>query len=122
MPRAIAAVGAEALARLTRFEKAAITSVAYNYGRVPDPVVAAARTGNAETIGDAIRALASDNAGINARRRAAEADTARMREPSAPPSVTIKPTQRPPANTQIHISNNTGGNAVVTASQLAGSI
>jgi GH24 family phage-related lysozyme (muramidase) len=54
--------------------KAALTSVAYNYGHLPRNVLAAAQTGDTGAIASAIRAHESDNGGINARRRDAEAD------------------------------------------------
>lgn len=64
----------------TRFEsfsseqQAALTSVAYNYGSLPDRILEAVRGGTTQEIASAIRALGSDNDGINARRRGTEAD------------------------------------------------
>ncbi|MES2034986.1 MAG: hypothetical protein V4466_12485, partial [Pseudomonadota bacterium] len=54
--------------------KAALTSVAYNYGHLPRNVRAAARTGDPDAIAAAIRAHEADNGGVNARRRDTEAD------------------------------------------------
>ena len=53
--------------------QAALTSMAYNYGHVPDDVVRAAKTGNPQAIADAISAHANDNNGANYARRMAEA-------------------------------------------------
>lgn len=53
--------------------KAALSSVSYNYGELPDRVAKAARTGDPEAIAAAIDGLASDNDGVNAGRRAREA-------------------------------------------------
>ena len=58
---------------LTPQAQAAITSVAYNYGSVPNSVVTAAQNGNSEAISNAILSLSQDNNGVNANRRAAEA-------------------------------------------------
>lgn len=54
-------------------QQAALTSVAYNYGSLPDSVVRAIATGSVEGIAAAIAALASDNNGVNAGRRQQEA-------------------------------------------------
>lgn len=53
--------------------KAALTSVAYNYGSLPKSVVAAAQTGDPQRIATAIQGLSGHNAGINAKRRYEEA-------------------------------------------------
>ncbi|MGX1353365.1 GH24 family phage-related lysozyme (muramidase) [Bradyrhizobium elkanii] len=54
--------------------KAAMSSVAYNYGTLPQSVADAARTGGPAEIATAIRGLSGDNAGVNNKRRNAEAD------------------------------------------------
>lgn len=53
--------------------KAALVSMAYNYGSLPASVAAAARTGDRSKIAQAIDARGSDNAGVNAGRRQQEA-------------------------------------------------
>lgn len=55
-------------------QQAALTSIAYNYGSLPDRIVKAIQTGNNETIYGAIRGLAGDNKGINSKRRMKEAE------------------------------------------------
>lgn len=57
--------------------KAALTSVAYNYGSLPARIVPAVQTGNPDTIADAVQGLQSDNKGINAGRRQQEANAIR---------------------------------------------
>lgn len=52
--------------------RAALASMAYNYGRIPASVVAAVRT-NGETVSSAIRACGRDNNGVNQWRRDGEA-------------------------------------------------
>lgn len=54
-------------------QQAVLTSIAYNYGSLPDRIVEAVRGGNAEEISRAITGLSGDNKGINANRRAEEA-------------------------------------------------
>ena len=62
--------------RYQRFDprtKAALISVTYNYGSLPQSVVKAAKTGNVKQIAQAIIRLQSHNKGINRRRRIHEA-------------------------------------------------
>lgn len=73
MPKVARSVGSEWDA-FDDDTKAALTSVAYNYGHLPRNVLAAARSGDTNAIASAIRDHESDNGGINARRRDAEAD------------------------------------------------
>lgn len=63
--------------------KAALVSVAYNYGQLPKSVVAAIRTGDTLAIADAVDDLAGHNSGINAKRRRKEAAIIRGADPSA---------------------------------------
>lgn len=72
MPKVAAAVGAT-WSKFSEATKAALTSVAYNYGSLPKSVLAAARSGDTAAIAAAIKARENDNNGINAKRRAAEA-------------------------------------------------
>ncbi len=53
--------------------KAALTSVAYNYGSLPHKVVKAAQSGDLTRIADAVESLKGHNKGINAKRRIKEA-------------------------------------------------
>lgn len=103
MPRVAAAVGA-AWSRLSDATKAALTSIAYNYGRLPANVLRAARTGDVAAISSAIRARAADNGGINARRRYAEAAAVGGGNvvPIQPPALQVAANQnaRPPVSVQ----------------------
>jgi GH24 family phage-related lysozyme (muramidase) len=73
-PIAASAVGAETFATLNPNQKAALTSIAYNYGELPSSVAAAVRSGDPQATAAAIAALGSHNGGINADRRAKEAE------------------------------------------------
>jgi tape measure domain-containing protein len=73
MPIARNAVGDARFNAFTPQQQAALTSIAYNYGEIPDRIVEALRTGTNEEIAAAIRGLATDNGGINANRRNQEA-------------------------------------------------
>lgn len=55
-------------------QQAALTSIAYNYGSLPERIVNAVKHGTSAEIATAVRGLAGDNGGINAKRRNAEAD------------------------------------------------
>ena len=77
VPRAAAKVGEENWARLPENTRAALTSIAYNYGTIPSRLVPAVQSGNPEEIARAIEGLAGDNKGINAGRRMQEANIAR---------------------------------------------
>lgn len=72
-PTARNAVEAERFDTFTPQQQAALTSIAYNYGEIPDRIVAALRTGTNAEIADAIRGLADDNGGVNRGRRFQEA-------------------------------------------------
>ena len=54
-------------------QQAVLTSIAYNYGSLPDRLLPAIQSGNAEMISNAIRGLRGDNEGINSGRRDKEA-------------------------------------------------
>ena len=60
--------------------KAALGSIAYNYGHVPGSIVTAAQTGDKEAIAKAIEARKSDDGGVNSSRRQAEANLVRGKE------------------------------------------
>ena len=77
VPKAAAKVGENVWSSLPENTRAALTSVAYNYGTVPSRIVPAVQSGNPETIARAIESLADDNKGVNAGRRMQEANIAR---------------------------------------------
>lgn len=79
MPSAVAAIGADAWAKLSPAAQAVMTSLAYNYGTGAwendiAGVAAAAKTGDPQALADAVRGLAGHNGGVNAGRRNSEAD------------------------------------------------
>lgn len=67
-------IGRDTFRAMGENQQAALTSIAYNYGSLPERIVEAIKTGNVETISNAIRGLQGDNGGINAGRRNKEAD------------------------------------------------
>ncbi|MCA1467224.1 hypothetical protein I6F09_04895 [Bradyrhizobium sp. IC3195] len=71
------AVGDAAFNSLNPNQQAALGSVAYNYGKLPEGVVAAVRTGDAGLIAQSIEDLQNDNSGTNRNRRRSEAALAR---------------------------------------------
>jgi GH24 family phage-related lysozyme (muramidase) len=77
IPKAAAKVGEENWSRLPENTRAALTSVAYNYGNIPSRIVPAVQSGNPDEIARAIESLAGDNKGVNAGRRMQEANIAR---------------------------------------------
>jgi len=66
-------IGADTWGKLTPDARVALTSTAYNYGSLPDAVVAATKSGNASDIATAINNLGGENEGVNAVRRSKEA-------------------------------------------------
>lgn len=72
-PKAEAAAGTARFAAFTPQQQASLTSIAYNYGSIPDRIVEAVRTGSDEQIAAAIQSLAGDNEGVNRNRRLQEA-------------------------------------------------
>jgi GH24 family phage-related lysozyme (muramidase) len=96
-------VGAESWSALDETTRAALTSIAYNYGSIPDRLMPAIKSGDKETIALAVEKLAGDNEGINRDRRMQEAAAIRTGKvtpyseskpsaPSARASETITPT------------------------------
>lgn len=77
VPKAAAKVGEENWSRLPENTRAALTSVAYNYGNIPTRIVPAVQSGNPDEIARAIESLSGDNKGVNAGRRMQEANIAR---------------------------------------------
>ena len=55
-------------------QQAVLTSIAYNYGSLPERILDAVRTGTTEEISAAIRGLQNDNDGVNRERRNLEAN------------------------------------------------
>lgn len=72
-------IGDAAWRALAPNSQAALTSVAYDYGGLPENVAMAARSGDAEAIATAISALGDDDGGIDSSRRSNEAAVARGR-------------------------------------------
>lgn len=73
MPIAAKAVGDDIFTGLAPNQKAALTSIAYNYGKLPSSVATAVRGGDPNAVATAIAALGSHNDGINRSRREREA-------------------------------------------------
>ena len=73
MPRVTAVTGQERFDSFTPQQQAALTSIAYNYGEIPDRIAEAVRSGSSTEIANAIRSLGGDNGGINRTRRSREA-------------------------------------------------
>lgn len=71
--RAIAQVGQSNWEKLPENVRVALTSIAYNYGSLPQRIMPAVRSGDPEAIARAIEGLSGDNGGINAWRRKDEA-------------------------------------------------
>lgn len=68
------ATAGEAWDTYNPLQKAALTSVAYNYGSIPDRISSEVRSGNPESVAKAIMSLAGDNEGVNRRRRIKESE------------------------------------------------
>lgn len=66
-------VGEQRFAEFNPQQQAVLTSIAYNYGSLPERILDAVRTGSADEVANAIRGLSGDNNGINAGRRNEEA-------------------------------------------------
>jgi GH24 family phage-related lysozyme (muramidase) len=70
-------IGMDAWGSYSDNVKAALTSIAYNYGSLPNRVVAAAKSGNIESLATAVESLKTDNNGVNQNRRLTEASVIR---------------------------------------------
>jgi TP901 family phage tail tape measure protein len=70
-------IGFETFDKYGPSAQAALTSTAYNYGKLPSRVVEAVKSGDTNRAADAIQSLGSDNDGINRVRRAEEAELIR---------------------------------------------
>jgi phage-related minor tail protein/GH24 family phage-related lysozyme (muramidase) len=71
-------LGAGVFESLSGQAQASLSSVAYNYGNLPSSVVAAVKSGNLDTLANAIEALGGHNGGVNRDRRKKEADNIRV--------------------------------------------
>jgi GH24 family phage-related lysozyme (muramidase) len=82
---------------------AALTSIAYNYGSIPDRILKEARSGDWNALATAVEKLAGDNKGINRKRRMREAALIRGKElpPSAAPVYSAPPRERPAIDTAV---------------------
>jgi tape measure domain-containing protein len=67
-------IGPQRWAALNEQQQAALTSIAYNYGSLPDRIIKAIAGGSTTDIYNAIKGLGTDNKGINKGRRQQEAD------------------------------------------------
>lgn len=76
-------VGAAQWDVLPENAKSALTSIAYNYGSIPDRLVPAIRSGDTIAIADAVEGLQADNDGVNTKRRQSEADIIRSSDSDA---------------------------------------
>ena len=76
-------MGGEAWDVLPGNVSTALTGIAYNYGSVPQRLVAAIKSGDVESIAVAVEGLADDNDGVNRSRRMEEA--AMIRGKATPP-------------------------------------
>lgn len=83
-----AAQAGQAWASLPPNAQTALTSIAYNYGSLPERILGAVRSGNSEVIARAVEELAGDNNGVNFNRRMQEAAVIRG---GAAPATTASP-------------------------------
>lgn len=67
-------IGGDTFNAMSQGQQDALTSIAYNYGSLPERIVEAIKTGNEGAIYTAIRGLGGDNGGVNRRRRNDEAE------------------------------------------------
>jgi len=65
---------------LSDHAKAATVSITYNYGRVPERIRGALKSGDSNAIANAILELADDNDGVNKNRRIMEAELVKLAE------------------------------------------
>ncbi|MFC6628620.1 glycoside hydrolase family protein [Acinetobacter beijerinckii] len=101
-------VGAENWDKLPDDTKAALTSVAYNYGSLPKKVVKAVQTNDISQISESVRSLESHNDGINKNRRNDEANIIKnsiIREPNKYADSKGKRTESHPEQKVTQISN-----------------
>lgn len=75
-------VGRDEWAALPVHVSDTLTSIAYNYGSIPNRILGAVRSGDIEAIASAVEGLAGDNDGINRKRRMQEAAIIRGEDPT----------------------------------------
>ena len=66
-------IGASRFAQFSAPQQAALVSIAYNYGKLPERIIGAVKEGTTAQIVAAVKGLRNDNGGINAARRDREA-------------------------------------------------
>lgn len=76
-------IGDAAWQKLSPAAQALMTSVAYNYGHLPQLVASAAQSGDAGAVAGAISSLRAANGGVNAKRRDQEAAAVSGQFPTA---------------------------------------
>ena len=105
MPKAAQQVG-QAWGSLSPNAQAALTSVAYNYGSLPNSVVQAAQTGDLNVLSQSVLALSSHNGGVNAGRRQQEAAiiAGQADLPASPQGASYQPSGAPAAPQQMATS------------------
>ena len=91
VPKVAKAVGVALFGNLAVAQQAALTSIAYNYGRLPKSVANAVKSGDAQAVASAIRALGSHNDGINRKRRNKEANLFLSGQAPSPDQVAAMP-------------------------------
>ena len=99
--KAAAAVGGERFAALPPNVRAALISVAYNYGTLPGRIRNAVQSGDVNAIAAAVEGLAGDNQGINARRRSEEAAVIRGANAMAPDAAPANAMLAPPSAAMV---------------------
>lgn len=115
---AISQVGNEAWQKLHPSAQSALTSVAYNYGSLPKNIVGAVKSGDINQIAAAVRSRATDNKGINKRRRLEEANMiSSVQQSTMSQSSIIKPPQSISQQPQQRINSNQGPNQLLNSMQ-----
>lgn len=67
-------IGSDTFNSFSEEQQAVLTSIAYNYGSLPDRIIEAIKNGTTADVYAAIKGLGSDNGGINRGRRNSEAE------------------------------------------------
>lgn len=75
-------VGRETWSSLPKHVTEVMTSIAYNYGSIPDRLMPSLKSGDVEQIAQAVESLGNDNGGINRTRRMKEAAIIRGGDPN----------------------------------------
>lgn len=91
--------GAKNWDKLPDDTKAALTSVAYNYGSLPDRVSSAVKTGDIDKVSQSVRSLQVHNGGVNRNRRNHEADLIKNSRFAEPAQAVVKNTTSEPTKT-----------------------